>query len=272
MEAADASTSLWTPAVAIAVGATVAAVLLLGVALYQRWRLGALAARAVAADAARDELSVLLAGAPFGMCRWGPDGERRDAAFEALLAEGYRSVEEAIAARFGFEDAEIALARLTELREDGVAFDLNAGFLDGSGAVALYGRRTAGGQDVLWIRDCGGEAAERARLKREAASTRREADGFRDLLDALPLPVWRRRPDLSLEWCNAAFAAAVESGRDDVLAFGRELGAGRPAGRSAAGSPSRRAITSPSRARAGSSTSTRCRSATARPSPASPRT
>jgi signal transduction histidine kinase len=58
----------------------------------------------------------------------------------------------------------------------------------------------------------------------------RLADGERlratlvDSLHRLPMPVWRRGPDLRVSDCNQAFALAVESAIDAAIAEGRMLG------------------------------------------------
>jgi signal transduction histidine kinase len=69
-------------------------------------------------------------------------------------------------------------------------------------------------------------AAVRARLERRAAE-------LEAMLDAIPMPVWRRASDFTLIACNRAYAAALCAGRQQVLAEGRELipGGGRKAAR-----------------------------------------
>jgi signal transduction histidine kinase len=54
-------------------------------------------------------------------------------------------------------------------------------------------------------------------------NAREEAASLREMLDAIPLPVWRRGPDLSLVECNRAYADAVETTRELALAEGRWL-------------------------------------------------
>lgn len=41
--------------------------------------------------------------------------------------------------------------------------------------------------------------------------------------DVLPFPVWMRGPDLSITMCNAAYAKALETTREDVLSKNKEL-------------------------------------------------
>jgi signal transduction histidine kinase len=69
-------------------------------------------------------------------------------------------------------------------------------------------------------------AAVRARLECRAAE-------LEAMLDAIPMPVWRRTADFTLVACNRAYAAALGAGREQVLAEGRELipGGGQKAAR-----------------------------------------
>jgi signal transduction histidine kinase len=105
------------------------------------------------------------------------------------------------------------------------------------GAVLLVSF-AAIGFGLLWR---GSEQRCRAQLRAARAIERRLLDAtasarqaneatarLRDLLDALPTPVWRRRDGGELVDCNLAYAAAVGSSRRAVLAEG---GALVPAGR-----------------------------------------
>ena len=86
-------------------------------------------------------------------------------------------------------------------------------------AYALDGRRSAGGDAVLWLTDLAPvKAADTARA---AALT--ETAAVRTMIDAIPLPVWRRDSSLALVDCNAAYAAALDTTREAALAEGREL-------------------------------------------------
>jgi signal transduction histidine kinase/PAS domain-containing protein len=64
-----------------------------------------------------------------------------------------------------------------------------------------------------------------------AQQASQEAARLRDALDALPMPVWCRRRDHTLVYCNRTYAAALGIGREAALAEGRDLvPAGRRAG------------------------------------------
>ncbi len=72
------------------------------------------------------------------------------------------------------------------------------------------------GCNVLWFTDVTDSSEA-------VAAACAERDEHAQLLDALPLPVWRRGADLSLVYCNLAYARAVDRPRDEVLAEGIEL-------------------------------------------------
>ena len=111
------------------------------------------------------------------------------------------------------------------LRHEGRAFDLDLDLTDGR-VIAVAGRAVAPLSLVLWFTDVSQTRGEAADLLRSAAAAAAEARELRRILDTLPLPVWRRGADLALAWCNAAYAAMVESDRAGVAAQQIELVSG----------------------------------------------
>jgi signal transduction histidine kinase len=59
-----------------------------------------------------------------------------------------------------------------------------------------------------------------------AQKSRQEAANLREMLDAVPMPVWRCGPDLALVDCNRAYADALDTTAELALAQGRELASG----------------------------------------------
>ncbi len=102
------------------------------------------------------------------------------------------------------------VAAFGALRRSGTPFDLILARASDGDALRLSGRRSPAGDDLLWVAEADATAA---------------GDGFLALLDSLPMPVWIRRPDLSLAWCNAAYARAVDRKRASVLSDDLDLGA-----------------------------------------------
>src|SRR4029077_20110942 len=159
----------------------------------------------------RAEALAVLDTVPLAAFRW-PTGRDDD---------GY-SVQTVAYPKFLAELASGDAAQLEAARQllqrDGIAFSLPVR-LGGGGVFVIEGRRAASGETVLWLLD--GGPAERARLASE------EAAKLRELVDAIPVPIWRRDCDHAVVDCNSAYARALDAPRALVLAEGHELG---PAG------------------------------------------
>jgi signal transduction histidine kinase len=85
--------------------------------------------------------------------------------------------------------------------------------LSGARARAADGSSAA---DLIWVHDVTG-------LIRAVEQAEAESDSVKGLLDALPLPVWRRDKDLNLVYCNRAYAHAVDEEPAEVLSKAVEL-------------------------------------------------
>jgi PAS domain-containing protein len=84
---------------------------------------------------------------------------------------------------------------------------------------------------MLWLEDIGDEARAAADLTAARAEAEAALAGLRAAADALPVPVWLRAGDLSIVWCNHAYARAVDGDPASVIAKQSELtadSAGRP--------------------------------------------
>jgi len=101
--------------------------------------------------------------------------------------------------------------------------------------LALRGERApeglgATGAVVVWVFDDTDGQDEIARLAAEGRQLADAFDALTGLIEAAPLPMWYRAPDLKLAMVNSAYVGAVE-GRDaaDVVGRGLELveGSGR---------------------------------------------
>jgi len=112
-------------------------------------------------------------------------------------------------------------AAVESLRATGETFDLALRRRDGARSFVVTGNRPAdaageAGGEILWFQD----VTETSNALAAAEAAR---DSQARLLDALPLPVWQRGADLSLVYCNLAYARAVDRSRDDAVAQGIEL-------------------------------------------------
>ena len=109
--------------------------------------------------------------------------------------------------------AQLEAARLA-LQGDRTPFSVTVKLRSG-GAFVVEGRRAANGEIVLWLLD-----ASAAALAGQACE---EAARLRELIDSIPVPIWRRGPDLALIDCNKAYACALDTTRAAVLAEGHDL-------------------------------------------------
>ncbi len=171
-------------------------------------------------------LGPVALAAPDGYWRWGADPADHGAP-SARLVEAFGLADPVRFERVIEALAEPDRARLADavraLRSERTGFALElapAGADDRS--ILARGAPLAGGGAVLWLIDARGVAEARAAL-------RAERDGLRETLESLAFPVWRRRDDLTIAWCNRAYAEAVEA--PDAARRGVELvkdAAGRP--------------------------------------------
>ena len=154
--------------------------------------------------------SAVLETVPLEWFRWRPNRTNADA---PNRTSGYRQ----LLARLLAADAErLEKARLA-LQAGGTAFSIT--FVTRNGAAyAVEGRRSASGDTVLWFLDASAAVT--------AQRARREGADLRQMLDAIPLPVWRRSPDRTLVDCNRAYASALDTTVDLAIAEGREFASG----------------------------------------------
>jgi signal transduction histidine kinase len=91
------------------------------------------------------------------------------------------------------------------------------------GAPAASGL-AATGAVLLWVFDATESQAEIGRLGEEAARLTQAFESLSGLIEAAPVPMWHRGPDLRLTLVNSAYVRAVEGeSAADVVARGLEL-------------------------------------------------
>ena len=91
------------------------------------------------------------------------------------------------------------------------------------GAQASSGLASSGAV-ILWVFDATESQSEIGRLGSEVATLRRSMDSLASLIEAAPVPMWYRSPDLRLTLVNSAYARAVEArDAEDAVARGLEL-------------------------------------------------
>ena len=163
------------------------------------------------------ELVAALAAAPAAAVIWRPDGSASSVLgglpgrtsglsydlFMALLEPG---------------DAARLAAAVHRLQQNSEAFDAAVTAPDGA-RYRVQGQVTGPGNAVMWIED----ASALARTETGRAVAAAEAATLREMVDALPLPIWRRGSDLRVRDCNEAYAAALDLSRSAALEQAGEL-------------------------------------------------
>jgi signal transduction histidine kinase len=165
------------------------------------------------------QLEAILSTEPGAMMLWPAfapaDAEPRLfgrlAGFEATASEGGSAT---LMQSLAPADAERLAAAIAGLREDGLAFSMALRAKDGR-SLDAEGRPIAG-VAAVWIRDGSAERHEIERLTALLAVSEADRAGETELLDALPLPVWRRNEALELIWVNNRYAEAVERDSPDA--------------------------------------------------------
>jgi signal transduction histidine kinase len=128
-----------------------------------------------------------------------------------------------IAGCLAAEDGAGFAAKALQLRVDGTPFELTGDSADGKRKLQISGARLTvpahGHVDRLAFRDV-------SRLLEQVREVERTRQRLAAVLDSLPVPIWLRRTDLSLLYGNAAYARAVDAGRDEAIARGLEFTSG----------------------------------------------
>jgi signal transduction histidine kinase len=218
-------------------GALLAGAALAILVLGSTWALFAgLRARAQARDTAETHarLAALLAVSPAQAMLVRTDGRieaTRRVADWLGLTEIPRDISELTDPQGGLvaEDAAALTAQVTAAQKASRPFSISVRAKGSERALLVIGdlapqaARAAGGV-VLWFLDTTESQDEISRLQREVGRLRAAFDALTSLIEAAPMPMWYRGPDLKLLMVNSAYVQAVE-GKDseDVVARGLEL-------------------------------------------------
>ncbi len=96
-----------------------------------------------------------------------------------------------------------------------------------SRTLTIQGAPAAPGTDanvIMWVFDATHSEAEIARLSAEALRVSRAFEALSQLIEAAPIPMWHRGPDLRLTLVNRAYVEAVDAASaDDAVTRGLEL-------------------------------------------------
>jgi signal transduction histidine kinase len=179
-------------------------------------------------------LGAMVATSPAPACGWRVGSEAEApviaaADFAATLGVDRIAQPQDIARALAPADSATFLTAFGDLCQDGRSFRIQAMAGDVVRRFVLSGHRHDG-FNVVWLEDGAALAAERMRSSAALAALR-AADHHRDIfqavLDVLPVPLWLRREDLAISWCNQAYATALDSTPETVIRAGGELGGGK---------------------------------------------
>lgn len=127
------------------------------------------------------------------------------------------------------EDATSLVAHVGNAQKTGRMFAMAVRAVGSSRTLRLRGVPAATslatrGTVVVWVFDETESQAEIARLGGEVARLGRAFAALSQLIEAAPIPMWHRGPDLRLTLVNRAYVEAVDAtNADDVIARGLEL-------------------------------------------------
>ncbi len=127
------------------------------------------------------------------------------------------------------EDVALLAEQVEAAQRAGQSFRLSLPVRGSERMLLVLGERASEavetpGSVLLWVLDATDSQAEVGSLEREADRLRAAFDALTALIEAAPMPMWYRGPDLRLLMVNTAYVRAVE-GRDaeDVVSRGVEL-------------------------------------------------
>ncbi|MCW3837874.1 PAS-domain containing protein [Sphingomonas canadensis] len=127
------------------------------------------------------------------------------------------------------DDARALTEQVAATQKAGRPFSMSVRARGSDRALLVIGDRAPQGayppgSAVLWFLDTTESQDEISRLQRESGRLRTAFDALTALIEAAPMPMWYRGPDLRLLMVNSAYVEAVE-GKDseDVVARGIEL-------------------------------------------------
>ncbi|HQS68437.1 MAG TPA: PAS-domain containing protein [Novosphingobium sp.] len=131
----------------------------------------------------------------------------------------------------GFD--EVQLSRLSDAvrkaQKTGAPFRMALTPKTGSRSLAAHGHLadpqvSPGGSALVWFFDFSESQEELVRLREETQSAKADFAGLSGLIEAAPLPMWFRSPDLKLRLVNSAYVKAVgAASAEAVIAQGIEL-------------------------------------------------
>jgi signal transduction histidine kinase len=180
-----------------------------------RRRLADVEARArddlLAARAELDRVNIFLRAEPHVLLAWEPGANEPQMIGDLALLNGAAAPDRLL----DFVDwldpnnAETLTAAVDALRSRGESFQKSAKTLDGQ-TIEFQGNVVAG-RAILRLKNLSGIERELADLSIRLEKELREAQAWRSLAEALPVPIWTRDRTGKIAFANAAYAQAAEA-------------------------------------------------------------
>lgn len=162
-------------------------------------------------------LEAFLSAVPGEYCGFAADGSvAYSEGFKTLLGlEAIGSIHD-IQSALSTSDAAVLEGRFFAMKESGgKPFRVTVLSADGARIFRLSGSRGAAldgadAFDILWIEDVTDAEKTLKTLQQNLDAAEREARLRQSTLDTIPLPMWQRGADGSLQWCNRAYAGLMD--------------------------------------------------------------
>lgn len=203
-----------------------------------------------------DRFQAMLSSLPGGYCLFTPQGLLREekGVSARLSTKKITHMDDLI---LSIKEGPDLLEAFRKLQMTGQFFAMPVNSVEGEKTLQVKGQRFRIGKDgphadILWFCDqddliqeaFGGSSAKLTVVKEPVAEKAVEEGGGKTesfkkapeelipevtsidqdtCFDILPFPVWMRGPDMAIKMCNLAYAKALESSREEVLAEQKEL-------------------------------------------------
>ena len=100
-----------------------------------------------------------------------------------------------------------------QLKKSGMAFKMTVATRDRNQIEIIGSRMIVNKLEtiLLWCSDITRSSTMMASLEKELKEEAARADSFEELLDSLPIPIWKRNQNLEITYCNRTYADFLET-------------------------------------------------------------
>ncbi|GHU10865.1 two-component sensor histidine kinase [Alphaproteobacteria bacterium] len=119
------------------------------------------------------------------------------------------------------EDANQLSTLFGQLKKNGVPFNIAVSALANDKIIEIRGSKIAlNGLEtiILWGKDITEPFTEIQDLKNRTAAAEKTMEEFLEMLNVIPMPIWKRNSNLEITYCNKAYADALDSPSEKIIA------------------------------------------------------